>query len=275
MMLVGLPAVGTQLQQGLALPPAWVEALLPASLKVLPGAKLVNIASMLQAAGQLALPLPPVWLAAAMVRLQQLLVREGLLLPPEGTTHHAPSSSSGGGGGSEQDLSPPASALGPADSSSGSRVWRPHVSMVLSARIQRQWLQVRLQQVLTGLRAQQMLNPAAQRKLWLPARQLAEEACWGTAAAAAGVAGADAAVGVAWARATAGTPGAAAEAASGPAATKAVAELVLAEAPANSRHGIDSSDVLAVWPWLGTAVSGVWADRRAAQQALQTLAVRD
>lgn len=238
--LSGLAAVGGQLQQGLELPQEWTRSMLAASLRLLPTANLVSLASMLQSAGQLALPLPPVWLAAAMMRLQQLLGQAGVLLP---APHSTTSSSSGSTDSVASSDSIGSSTHAPgrrfvrssrASSSSSTSAGR---SMVLSARLERSFLQLCLQRVLFGLRAQQMLNPAPQRKLWLAAQQAAH------GQRAAGAAGASADV-----------------PAMGPDAGA-------------SRSGVaGSSDALTVWPWLAPAVTAVWPSTQAAHLALQTLA---
>lgn len=219
--LCGLAAVSGQLQQDVVLPPQWLGGMLAASLQLLPGAKLITIAKILQAAGQQALPLPPMWLAAAMARVQQLLVYASVLQPSLVVTADAASSSMSG---SSRSSSP-----------SGGR------SLVLSARLERQWTEACLQRVLYGLRAQQMLNPVAQRRLWGAAAQAATAALWGDDPAAAGAA-------------VTGTVGAGDD--------------------ASEPHSSSSSDVLAVWPWLSPAVYSVWSDRSSAQQALQALDLR-
>lgn len=236
--LSGLAAVGGQLQQGLELPQEWTGSMLAASLRLLPTANLVSLASMLQSAGQLALPLPPVWLAAAMVRLQQLLGQAGVLLPtPHSTTSNSGSTDSGASGDSSGSSThaPGRRFVRSVRASSSSSSTGAGRSMVLSARLKRSFLQLCLQRVLFGLRAQQMLNPAPQRKLWLAAQQAAH----GQRAAGAGASVDLSAMGL--------------------------------DAGA-SRSGVGgSSDALTVWPWLAPAVTAVWPSTQAAHLALQTL----
>jgi hypothetical protein len=209
---------------------------------VLPSANLVSVSNMLQAAGQLALPLPPVWLAAAMARLQQLLGQAGVLLPPvrciSSSIEDTSASSSSGSthaGGRKRVRSFRAST----NSSAGSGR-----SMVLSARLERGYIKLCLQRVLFGLRAQQMINPAVQRKLWYAAQQAAAETSHATAAAAVTAVGA------------------------------AASEGVCADEAGASGVAVGSSAALAVWPWLSPAVHAVWPSKQSAQLVLQTLAMR-
>jgi hypothetical protein len=266
--LTGLAAVASELQQGLDLPQDWVHSMQAASLLLLPGANLISIANMLQAAGQLGVPLSPVWLAAAMARVQHLLGQAGFV--PFGFSHPAvhrtiagPSSSSSRSGISSSSSSREGGVSGSAgssrryvstvqgasssSSSSSSGSWiSMRRSMVLSARMERGWTRLCLQRVLLGLRSQEMLNSAAQRRLWYRAQD---------AAAAAVAAGGD--CGVFW-----DSPAAAAAAAAGG-----------AYHPTSSSSSVSGgSDALSVWPWLVPAVYGVWPDKQSAQQALATLA---
>jgi hypothetical protein len=110
----------------LAPPAGWLRSFLDASHHLLPGANLYNIANMLQAAAQLELQLPPLWLGTAMARLQRLLAAHGVLQARDSRSR----------------------------------------SLALSARLQRRWLEACLRRVLPGLRAQQLLTPAPQRRLW-------------------------------------------------------------------------------------------------------------
>jgi hypothetical protein len=263
--LTGLAAVGSELQQGIDLPQDWVHSIHAASLHLLPGANLISIANMLQAAGQLALPLSPVWLAAAMARVQLLLGQAGFV--PVGYHHPSAHRTIAGPSNSSNDSS--SSREGGVSGSAGSS--RRHVrtvqgatssisssgsgismrrSMVLSARMERGWTRVCLQRVLLGLRSQEMLNSAAQRKLWFRAQD----------AAAAAAAGGDR--GVFW---DSPAPAAAAAAAGG-------AHHFPSGSGGSSSSVPGGSDALSVWPWLVPAVYGVWPDKQSAQQALATLA---
>lgn len=234
--LSGLAAAGGQLQQGLELPQDWTSSMLAASLRLLPTANLVSLASMLQSAGQLALPLPPVWLAAAMVRLQQLLGQAGVLLPAPNSSSSSGSTDSGASSDSSgSSLHAPGRRFVRSVRASSSSTGAGR-SMVLSARLERSFLQLCLQRVLFGLRAQQMLNPAAQRKLWLAAQQAAHG-----------------------------------QSASGAGASADVSALGPDAGASHSGVG-GSSDALAVWPWLAPAVTAVWPSTQAARLALQTLA---
>jgi hypothetical protein len=241
--LSGLAAVSGQLQEGLELPLEWVDSVLSASLPALPQAKLVSMANMLQAAGQLALPLSPIWLAVSMCCIQQLLLQGGVL-PPSVQYKHDSSSSSTHSRRFVRTIR--AGSRSSCSMSAGSR------SMVLSARLERRWCQLCLQRVLFGLRAQQMLNPGPRRRLWHKAREVA-----------------------AGAMLAAQDPEAAAAADSSDVSLSA-AEAVgpLSSSVGSSTDSSSGSDVLAVWPWLAPAVHAVWLDPRSAHQALQALSMR-
>jgi hypothetical protein len=238
--LSGLAAVAGQLQDGLELPQEWVDGLLAASLAVLPQANLVCLANMLQAAGQLALPLSPIWLAVSMHCIQQLLLEGGVLPPP---VQFKQASSSSDSSTPSRQFVRTVRAGSRSLSSSGSAGSR---SMVLSARLERRWCVLCLQRVLFGLRAQQMLNPGARRRLWHKARDVAADAMQNPAAAV----------------------------------DSSADSLCAAEAAGKLSSSVSSStdssgsDVLAVWPWLATAVHAVWLDPRSAQQALHALSMR-
>jgi hypothetical protein len=181
--LAGLAAVAGRLPEGLTPPRQWAGAFLAASQQLLPGAHINNLAGMLVAAGELQLALPRPWLAAAMVRLAELLAAQGVISPSSSADSSADSSSSSSssGAGSSQDNARTSS------SSRNSGGFKAHRSLSLAARLQRRQLAVQLQRVLAGLRAQQMLAaPAAAQ------RRQAEGVPATAAAAAAAAAGASA-----------------------------------------------------------------------------------
>lgn len=149
--LAGLAALN-QLGYSSSRPPSkWWMAFLPATQKKLSQAKLVNVCVMLQAAGQLQILLPRVWLNTAMDRVRALLQAEKLIPPAaSGSTNSIITGN----------LSRRRGARAAAGANSTSMA-HSRVDDSIAARLHRRCLAVRLKQALEGLRAQQMLARVA------------------------------------------------------------------------------------------------------------------
>jgi hypothetical protein len=135
--LVGLAAVAASQAEGdisgvAAIPASWSAAFFATTLPLLPGGNLMNVAGLLEAAGQLGLAAPEPWVEAAMEQLALLAARAGIL-PSSRTT----AGSTGGNSSTEAQHD-------------------GHHNLVLSARLQRRHWRMCLSQTLSGLRLQHL-----------------------------------------------------------------------------------------------------------------------
>eukprot|EP00775_Hariotina_reticulata_P012700 gene12700-12831_t len=138
--LVGLAAAAAAQADGGAcgvtdVPAGWSATFFAATLPLMPGANLMNLAGLLDAAGQLGLAAPQAWVESAMTQLALLATRAGILPSSRASAGNLGSTGSRSSTDPKHDV---------------------HHNFVLSARLQRRHWRICLSQVLSGLRLQHL-----------------------------------------------------------------------------------------------------------------------